>query len=480
MWRCADVDSLSPSSAVVVAAHDFIARVFDVIRERCPGPEDEDETAGFLRWVEDPQLGQTPYRHFVQLPELWTALKQCALREVAGLHESAEYGTLVEALRADPVIGSRLGTESVGGAGLGGGAWSPEGMIVTLVSELVDHGPKPDAATMSETIARWDAYMRRAEEVVTVLAPLAEFTSDIAPIQLTDDLAIVELGSDEIAALLTFGPWAVGGFGGNIPRGHSGFPPSVMLSRVFALRADYRAPVFYNNTVGPEVDETVRKRSEIEERISAGLRALRLYKRGRVGLHSIVNVVTGIDGRLSPILALLVSSALRGRVLPYSVEEQEWRSLEDFARAFLDSEGTSDLLSVAARRFGYASDRSRPDDEVVDLMIAAESIFASDTGATADVTFRLSTRAALFADGDSPYRHQLLTFMKKAYRARSGIVHAGRPERSSLRNLRGDAVSVEQLADDLENVVRDALKKAVRMVSSGEAFPPNWDQLLLD
>lgn len=462
-----------------MAAHAFIARTLDVIRERCPGDGDVDETSGFLRWVEDPQLGHAPYRHFLQLPELWTALRKCAQREVVESRESVEYTTLVDALRADPVIGGRFGTESVGGAGLGGGAWSPEGMMLTLVSQIVDHGANPDSATVSDCIDRWAAYMRREEEVVTVLAPLAEFTSEVTPLQFADDLAIVELDSDDIAALLKIGGWTVGSPWGDMPRGHSGFPASALIGQVFALCTTFRVPVAYNNTVGRAVDETVRTRTQVEDQIYAALRALRLFKRGRIGLHSVVNVIAGIDGRPNAILAGRVSNALRGRVPPYALERAERQAVEGFVRAFLNSDGGNDLLAVASRRFSYASDRSRPEDEVVDLMIAAESIFASDSG-TADVTFRLSTRAALFSDEANAYRHQLLTFMKKAYAARSDIVHRGRVQRSSLKNLRGDAVPVEQLADDLERVVRDALKKGVQMVSSGEEFPPDWTQLLLD
>jgi hypothetical protein len=45
-------------------------------------------------------------------------------------------------------------------------------------------------------------------------------------------------------------------------------------------------------------------------------------------------------------------------------------------------------------------------------------------------------------------------------------------------HLRGDLVSAPEFATDLEELVRRALTKAVRLVASGERFPPDWDELL--
>lgn len=132
------------------------------------------------------------------------------------------------------------------------------------------------------------------------------------------------------------------------------------------------------------------------------------------------------------------------------------------------------------RRFGYAADRIRPDDEIVDLVIAAESLYLSDlSGDRGEMTYRLATRAALFADGTIEARRRVLSFMRKAYNARSVVVHTGKLPEKDLRTIDGARATPEEFADDLEDVVRRALRKMVRLLASGGRYPPDWDALML-
>jgi hypothetical protein len=50
---------------------------------------------------------------------------------------------------------------------------------------------------------------------------------------------------------------------------------------------------------------------------------------------------------------------------------------------------------------------------------------------------------------------------------------------TELRDLSGQRATPNVVADDLEELVRRALKKAIRLQSSGAGFPPDWDELLL-
>jgi hypothetical protein len=94
------------------------------------------------------------------------------------------------------------------------------------------------------------------------------------------------------------------------------------------------------------------------------------------------------------------------------------------------------------------------------------------------MTFRLSTRAGLFTDGPAEGRERALRFIHDAYKARSAIVHNGTFDESQLRNLNGQSATAAEFANDLQEVVRRALKKAVVSVASGETFPPDWNHLL--
>jgi hypothetical protein len=69
--------------------------------------------------------------------------------------------------------------------------------------------------------------------------------------------------------------------------------------------------------------------------------------------------------------------------------------------------------------------------------------------------------------------------MKRAYRARSKIVHGGSSAEADLRGLIGDRVSIELFADDLEEVLRKSLQAAISLLGAGKRFPPDWEELML-
>ena len=50
--------------------------------------------------------------------------------------------------------------------------------------------------------------------------------------------------------------------------------------------------------------------------------------------------------------------------------------------------------------------------------------------------------------------------MRKAYATRSQIVHRGELDADKLKDINGTAATPEQVADDLEDIIRTALKKA--------------------
>ena len=59
------------------------------------------------------------------------------------------------------------------------------------------------------------------------------------------------------------------------------------------------------------------------------------------------------------------------------------------------------FLAMALRRFNMAADRQQLDDRIVDLMIAAESLFLHDAGSPGErgeLRFRLAVRVAKFVD----------------------------------------------------------------------------------
>lgn len=121
------------------------------------------------------------------------------------------------------------------------------------------------------------------------------------------------------------------------------------------------------------------------------------------------------------------------------------------------------ILSRALDRFGFAYERNRAEDRLVDFWIALEALFLKPEEQT-ELSFRAALRIARFV-GESP-DDRLATFqgMKESYAARSRVVH-GNPLPSAI----GD------IANTTEQTLRKALRRGVLNTT-----PPNLASLDAD
>jgi hypothetical protein len=479
---------MASTDRITVAAKAFVARSLTILRDRCPAEGDK-EFEEFQRWVEDTELEGSivrfgNFKTFRLTPKVFDPTTVCAWRELAQMRADglAEYRELVEALAADPIIGPRLGGDTVGGAGMGGGACQPEMITEALVVELIEEsgrlGPPPEV--VERRVDAWLAHLRRERETMIVLAPVADLVVVGSPIQVKDGVEIDELTSNEIAAALMFGAETVTEFAQNPFFGSGRIPPTVHVPPTFAVRSSYTAPVVRGGGTPEQVNATVAAQQEAIRVAEEVLLTLRLLKPGRVGLRAIVTVKSQPDG-VWPSGRYPPERGRRMRGDPYFLTRDEGADVAELYRQLARSRSSSGLIDAAARRFADAAGRSRPDDEIVDLAIAAESLFLGEVGSPRDrgeIAYRFATRAASFTDGTNRERRQVLAFMRSAYRARSGIVHSGRLDEAKLRGPDGQPASAGEFTDELEEFVRQALRKAVALVASGLSWPPDWDELL--
>jgi hypothetical protein len=134
-------------------------------------------------------------------------------------------------------------------------------------------------------------------------------------------------------------------------------------------------------------------------------------------------------------------------------------------------------LRLAARRFGYRRERHRPQDRLVDVLVAAESLYL--TGGTTELSYRLALNAARYCDPQALQmtRRQIFDLMKDAYGIRSSLVHGGSPKAGNLK-VRGDLARLDEVIAAIEDVVRQGLMQALDDATTG-MWPPDWTALLL-
>jgi len=132
------------------------------------------------------------------------------------------------------------------------------------------------------------------------------------------------------------------------------------------------------------------------------------------------------------------------------------------------------------QRFNLALGRERIEDRVVDLVIAAESLFLLDTASyQGELRFRVSLRAAKFIEHPNYNQQEIYDLMKVAYDIRSGLVHTGNVPNARLP--RDGRTTLAKFTDVLEDVVRRALRKALSIDDGKRSLsrPAYWDQLVL-
>ncbi len=152
-----------------------------------------------------------------------------------------------------------------------------------------------------------------------------------------------------------------------------------------------------------------------------------------------------------------------------------WKRLQDATE--------KGALANAIRRFSYASEREREDDRLVDLMIAAESLFLADAGAPqerGELRYRLALRAAFFIDSPEHSKRAIFKHMRRAYDARSAIVHGGGEPSSELLKSPTDApLRLKDFVNLTEHFVRLALKKRIDIAKPKVNIPVDWENLII-
>lgn len=174
-----------------------------------------------------------------------------------------------------------------------------------------------------------------------------------------------------------------------------------------------------------------------------------------------------------------LSFGTTGRAVPTS----SFRFLHSDMDAELDSKQVLQLISIwkmvrgnasgkfkkrvvnAARRLFYSETRTKPEDALVDCIIAAESLYLDDD--KNELTYRLSLNAALWIDDSEQRRKETFLLFKKAYGLRSKVVHG-----SSV-----NVVEITRIIDELKKVIRQGIRKALVRLET-QTNVPDWNAMI--
>jgi hypothetical protein len=345
-------------------------------------------------------------------------------------------------------------------------------MVQWLVDQAITRAGGFDlTASIRDSLTKnWAEALRRPSDPITIVLALTEFAAPTVPIRLESNLEIDELNEQEIGAALMSGA-GLGGF----------LLDERTVSTVFGIRSSFESPLLVEGVPPANPNREAVTGADARKRADLVLLALRVFKAGRVSTSGSFEYTRSLDSPVSPVGWSLGHLFGWHPGDPYVLAEGELPRFLDFWAAFKKVHARP-AISGALRRFSFAADRTLPDDEIVDLMIAAESLFLSeiDEKYRGELRFRLATRAASLLGPTLDERLRLFRFMGRAYDARSVIVHGGVPKQKDLRRVNGVSGSVHEFADDLEGVIRESLHRAIRLLASDEPFPPDWEKLMFE
>lgn len=386
------------------------------------------------------------------------------------LEKLPEYQVCVETLNADTTFSRQMNVLAGTRSGIRSRTQNAEG----LMARLCDLGLPPGSFNFSaerfdlEYAALEGAYYN-PEIAYEAIAPVQGLLIDRS-VQLSDELEISQLTEDELAPP-------------NV-RKRSSVSGDPWREKLCAVRARYSLPkvVGDDQIITPEEwEKDHAKRAEVNDRIDQVITALRLSKMENVSVawtaHKTSQWTFGQNrsypGRFQP------------EILYSNQVEDQW--LESFAEFWktLQSQGVKSrkFLDIALRRFGYAHERHRIEDKIVDLLIAAEALFLCDGSYVGELRYRLSLRAALFLTSKDEDRRTIFRWMKAAYDLRSAVAHGGQPNPEDLpKYLDGSTPTLEQFVWQIQEYIRLAIIRAVHL-----AIQPNtpyalvsWDELIFN
>ena len=291
------------------------------------------------------------------------------------------------------------------------------------------------------------------------------------PIKLGEGLELARLNDDEIAWCLKMGLRVGPSVGARFVGDLAGIRLTCALDRVASpfWGDDFEAMHAINRTISDSAEKLVA--------------ALRVWKTGGIACPLAVGYGEGWSmsgfcrgGPVSDSHVYPIGPPIQLGEHDTEAFLSRWNDLERHA--------AHSVLAAAIHRFSLACSRPDPRDRLVDLTIACESLFLSDTGSVqerGELKYRLALRACTFVEVEGLTRRQLFDRVGRAYNIRSRIVHGeASPTDTANDPVTEQTVPLHEFVASIEEVVRCALRKAVGLPTlPRRAIVEDWDELVV-
>lgn len=179
---------------------------------------------------------------------------------------------------------------------------------------------------------------------------------------------------------------------------------------------------------------------------------------------------TGMGGAWSSSWSLQDAQEARSR----TVSDSELDEARQLYGALIDlPRKTKDALRVPIDRWTKSNGQRDPVDKMIDLGIAFESLYLSDSDYRAELRFRFALRASWHLGENQPARESLLDEFLKIYDWRSRAVHTGK-----LESRRGPKSLDPNKRGEFIDRAQELCSQSIRSIIVQRDLP-NWKSLVL-
>ena len=443
---------------------EYVRAAMSLLASECPeGPSRI--LRGLEEWRRD---ADNLFRRYDRQDPYWV---DCIRSHQDRIHTLPEYRRLVDVIRSIPEINGQLETlvGTISQAGRIEIAHITDHLIWALAQSISGLGfaePRFD-----ELFQKFITDLSRTSFDYYSVGPLLGLKIEVAPLLLESGVVLDHMTDDEIVRCLSIG------FLSSWPRSQS----VADIRSAVSVRVQYQLDKRIGDSDQNLIDPGLKIVTGANETAMEVLHALRVFKEGQVSVPGLLQFSSQW-----PMEGGTGYQYMNPGPMPwfnkYNLTQREGEEFCAFwnQTRLVMSRGA---IANAVRRFSYASDRDRDDDRLVDLMIAAESLFLSDAGAPqerGELRYRLALRAAFFIDAPDCPRLAVFRHMKRAYDARSSIVHgAGGIGNDLLKSLKDTPISMIEFVQVTLNLVRIAIKKRIEIAAAKGNSGVDWDALII-
>jgi hypothetical protein len=385
------------------------------------------------------------------------------------LRSLPNYQTCVDLLKADVIVGPQL--DRLVGTSKSRFRLEASNILWALIAAMVkDEGHEFTDEEFNLRLRELTSLFCVDRIAYKTISPLPYLTLPGFPIQLNDEIVLDHLTDDEVTRC-----HQVGVLQPHFPR-----YPLINAKVAIGIRKTTLLPKVIEGLGEPDQSSTAEgrfgNRSLFRDDlvIDDVLSALRLFKRSQIRP---TGFATWTD---SPWLSGGTSFRVLGQCQYGGGLELSEDEIPEFLELWRLLENGPGLFGFSIHRFNLAFDRGLLADRIVDLVIAAESLFLGDLDEKyrGELRFRFALRAAKFIEHAAYSEHDVFRVMRQAYDARSAVVHGGSPKETRLPD--NQSATLPTFIDAIEDLVRRGLRKALSMREDGKSVrqAEYWDALL--